>query len=532
MRILDCVPSKGTFRPGEMVRLNLCVESEVVRDAVLMIYIWHLDELVATVEEPVSLKIGIQTFEQSFLVPADYPKGYGVVMELLDENRDVHGSTSTAFDILGDWTERPRYGFLTDFGADRQDVGETVDALTRYHINGLQFYDWQYRHDCLLSPTEEYIDPLGRRLSLRTVKEFIQAAHDRGMAAMPYLAVYAASLAFWEEHQDWGLYDAEGKPITFEGFLGLMDPSPYGPWIDHLLDECDRVIAKTAFDGLHVDQYGEPKEGYNARGDKVDIPSAFNYYIWLLKKRYKETAVTFNAVGNWPIDQLASAPQDFLYIEVWPPTPRYADLLRIVQGGRQKSHGKPVVIALYQPAEWPENVRLADAVIMASGGSRIEIGENERLLTDPYFPNHSPIPEELRTTLTRYHDFLVRYGDLIGPQAADEVDIDVKAPVDVRVVPRKSPGWLAINLVNFSGLGDARWNEAHSAPEPLEVVSVLISGIDTVEDVWVASPDKGELSMQEADWRYESGSVIINLQQLDFWTLVAVKTDNTSHEEG
>jgi dextranase len=226
MRILDCVPVKGAFRPGETVRLIVRVESEVILDSVLRVKIWHLNELAVDQEVPVSLQIGIQEFEQRFQITADYPKGYGVAVELMDENNEVHSSTATAFDVLGDWTERPRYGFLTDFGTDRHDVGETVDALVRYHINGLQFYDWQYRHDSLLSPIEEFSDPLGRQLSLRTIKEFIQAAHDRGMAAMPYLAIYAASLAFWEEHQDWGLYDKEGKPVTFEGFLGLMDPSP------------------------------------------------------------------------------------------------------------------------------------------------------------------------------------------------------------------------------------------------------------------------------------------------------------------
>jgi hypothetical protein len=121
---------------------------------------------------------------------------------------------------------------------------------------------------------------------------------------------------------------------------------------------------------------------------------------------------------------------------------------------------------------------------------------------------------------------------LIGPQAVAEVDIVVKAPVDVRVVPRKSQGWLAISLINFSGLGDARWDKLHTAPKPLEDATIQISGIDAVEGVWLASPDRGNLSLQETDWWYKSGSVRINLQQLDFWTLVAVKTDITSHEEG
>jgi len=525
MKILDCYPSKGTFRPDEMVRLNVRIESQIVRDAVLRVRVWHLDKLLTSMEEPVSLDIGIQGYEQSFQAPADHPKGYGAVVELMDKNREVHSSASTAFDVLGDWTERPRYGFLTDFGEDRQDIRETADALMRYHINGLQFYDWQYRHDSLLPPTEKYIDPLGRELSLETVNEFIEVAHDRGMAAMPYLAVYAASLDFWEKHQDWGLYDASGKPITFEGFLGLMDPSPYSRWIDHLLDECDRLLANTAFDGLHVDQYGDPKEGFNVRGDKVDIPSSFHYFIWLLKKRYVGKSVTFNAVGNWPIDQLASAPQDFLYIEIWPSTPLYSDLLRIVQEGREKSFGKPVVIALYLPAEHQENIRLADALIMASGGTRIEIGENERLLTDPYFPNHAQIPDELRSKLGNYYDFLVRYGDLIGPQATNDAEIQIEVPDDVWVIPRKIPRWLAVNLVNFSGLGDVRWDEVHPAPVPQEGLSVSVVGLEVVTGVWIASPDSGNLALSEVDWSFELGTLRIHLPCLDYWTLLAIETD-------
>jgi hypothetical protein len=99
-------------------------------------------------------------------------------------------------------------------------------------------------------------------------------------------------------------------------------------------------------------------------------------------------------------------------------------------------------------------------------------------------------------------------------------------------LPRKSRGWLAISLINFSGLGNARWDKIHAAPKPFEDTTILISGIDAVEGVWLVSPDRGDLTLQKADWEYKSGSMMINLQQLDYWTLVAVKTNETSHEEG
>ena len=127
----------------------------------------------------------------------------------------------------------------------------------RYHINGLQFYGWQYRHEQLLPPEDPYTDPLGRRLSLETVTRLIDAAHARNIAAMPYTAIYGATPAFYEQHPDWALFQADGVPFDFgDGFLKIMNPTPGSPWADHLLDQFAQVLDQTAFDGIHLDQYG------------------------------------------------------------------------------------------------------------------------------------------------------------------------------------------------------------------------------------------------------------------------------------
>jgi dextranase len=344
------------------------------------------------------------------------------------------------------------------------------------------------------------------------------------MAAMPYLAVYAASLEFWGDHPEWALYDAENQPITFHDFLGLMDPSQEGGWIEHLLTECRSVLEKLPFDGLHVDQYGDPKEGFNAKGEGVDIPEAFAAFIRTLKEEHHQAAVVFNAVGNWPIEQLAAAPQDFVYIEIWPPDVTYRDVGRIVRDARGLSGGKGVVIALYLPANRPENILLADAFIFSLGGSRIEMGEKARLLVDPYFPKHEAISRDLMGALRRYHDFAVRYGRWLGPSAellkSDEVP---SVPEGVWAVIRSCPGWVVVCLVNGTGLEDPRWDEEQPAPVAIRDVPVRLSLDRRVRKAWWASADELDPGLVALSHTVEGGAVSCTLPVLERWAIIALE---------
>jgi len=523
MQFVDLYPVKGTFKPSEDIEFRIEIESETQSRAIIQLSIFHLLDCILTETHTIQLKVGCQKITIKCQLPSTAPCGYGVEANLIGENGEIASAISSAFDVLEDWVDFPRYGFLCDFHPGRSDAGETVDALARYHINGLQFYDWQYRHDHLISPIRDFVDPLGRELSLDTVKDLISTVHSKGMAAMPYLAVYAASIDFWREHADWGLYDDNGKPLKFENFLCLMDPSPGSSWIRHLHSECESVLSSIPFDGLHVDQYGDPKEGYNSHGGQVDIPAAFHDFIGVLKASHPKAAVVFNAVGNWPIEALATAPVDFVYIEIWPPDTQYADLLSIVTNARQLSNGKPVVVALYLQSDQHVNIRLADAILFAAGASRIELGEKNRLLTDPYFPNHQLVVPELRTTLRNYYDFVVRYGNLIGPSAADVTTLQVEGPDHVWAIGRKCPGWLAINLVNMSGYDEPRWDQPQSQPEPKKNFPLKVGGLDSVLQVWWASPDRGDLRLSQLDWRAEGNTIELELPFLDYWSMVVLK---------
>ncbi len=343
------------------------------------------------------------------------------------------------------------------------------------------------------------------------------------MAAMPYLAIYAASAAFWRDHRDWSLRDATGMPIPFgDDFLGLMDPSPGASWAGHLMGECARALSELPFDGLHIDQYGEPKLAWNARAEPVDLPAAFAAFVAAAKARFPGRTVLFNAVGNWPIEALAPSATDFNYIEVWPPRTRFGHLAEIVRDARRLSGGKPVVIALYLPANRPATVLLADALILACGGARIELGEGDRLLADPYFPNHQALSLELSRSLRRFYDFAVRYGEWIGPAAEDVDELIVELPAEIRAVGRAAAGRLILHLINFTGLDpDPSWDQAQPFPSAVREVGVRIRLRAGPERVWWATPE--EPRVQSLPFRYEDGWLSFEAPALAIWGFAAIE---------
>ena len=527
LKFIDFYPENGAYRIDQPVKLILEVKSLQPSSANLELLISRGTTQLDRVERNAGLEIGINRVEWIWQPAAQQDGGYGASVKILPaaDKPALPDQIETAFDVLADWTKFPRYGFLCDFSPNRNDVADTIQSLAKYHINGLQFYDWQFRHDSLTPTTDEFTDPLGRPLSLNTIRELLQAAHAHGMAAMPYLAVYAASAGFWRSHTDWALYDRAGQLIPFgEDFLGLMNPAHGSAWKRHLLDECSRVLANLPFDGLHVDQYGEPRDVYDQNGQSVDLPLAFAEFVRSAVQEHPGRPVLFNAVSNWPIEVLAAAPTAFNYIEIWPPETAYPDLVRIVRNARMFSGEKPVVIALYIPAARITNIRLANALIHSAGGSRIELGEHERLLSDPYFPKHEPILEDLQVILRRYADFAVRYSDWFGPAIPELSTFAYTVPSGIDVFARKNQQGWAINLVNRVGGQVWRWNEDHAAPRIVENITLEFEISDQIQGVWWATPDAASLQAEPIEFRQVAGKIVLTIPRLQYWDVIFFET--------
>lgn len=509
---LDFYPSKGSFKPEE----NLCfiTETDLSNSEIsFVVDIYHLQTKIFSESFDCEKKDGNGRVTIS-LRRVSLPNG-GYIARIAAGSQKLF----TAFDIQNCWTDFPRYGYVSDFSPGKTDMSEQISSMAKYHVNGVQFYDWQYRHDELLSRKTLYTDVFERPMSLDTVNVWIDECHKHGMTAMPYLAVYAASVDFWSKHKKWGMFDDNGEPLMFEDFLGLMDPSYQSEWFEHLNEECDRVLDNTAFDGLHIDQYGEPKRAFDSNGNEIDIPKAFTDFIDHRKDKGKGYVV-FNAVGNWPTDYISKSKADFMYIEVWDYTPTFKELCDIVVEARVKSGYRPVVIPMYIKAKDFNNVLLADAVISASGGSHLEIGDGEKLLSDPYFPKAEHISEKQRKPLRKYWDFIVGYQNLLGPKA-DVVDINMQVKPDIITICRQNGKGKAINLINCRY--EDKWTEPIAAIEEIKDIDVYIGCTKDVKYVAYASPDEEDIELKTLEYKTCDNGIKIRVPNLRYWSMIVIE---------
>ncbi len=465
-------------------------------------------------------------------------------MILQSSDGSVLTAVSDGIDVLNSWKEMPRYGFLVDYtpGRSESDAEETMTILNQYHINGLQFYDWMYRHEQFFSNDEPYLDILDRQLSLETVKTLITAAHDRKMAAMPYTAVYGASIAFYEEHADWALFEANGDPVWFgENFMVIMDPRPESAWTKHLMGEFAGILDKTEFDGIHLDQYGHPKAGYDVDGNLFPLDKALAAMINetkdLVNQKLPDGTVVFNAVTNWPIEEVAPANQDFVYIEVWAPYTSLNELGQIIIQAQNLGGGKPVVLAAYIDPQNQTNALVMDALIFANGAGRIELGEKGGYLADPYFPLYKMPSPELASWLQRYYGFAVRYQDVIGARTTsanaftyqnvriNSVETNTSLTHDkVMVIGRDYEQGLALSLVNMIGLKHGEWaGEVQAMPTALSNLVVQIkTGEKTAKSVWLTSPDNESYRLEPLDFTQDDGVLSLIVPDLVIWDLLLV----------
>ncbi|HEY3366356.1 MAG TPA: glycoside hydrolase family 66 protein [Symbiobacteriaceae bacterium] len=455
--------------------------------------------------------------------------GYGVTATL------GASRVSTAVDAGANWTEKPRYGFLSDFGPANQGQAARFDAMARFHLNGLQFYDWMYRHSDYLPPADEYVDPLKRLLSRPVLLEKIDQAHRHGMAAMAYTAVYAAPKDFYEAHKDWALYDASGNALKFgDDFLFIMNPEAGSPWAQHMLSEYRKIVTQLPFDGIHLDQYGDPHFGFRFPGGEsanVDVATALADLIDATAGTIGPRPVFFNDVGGWPMADTAPTRKETVYVEVWPPNVYFDHLRQLIQKGRRLSDGKPVILAAYISPEFEPSVLLTDAVIFASGGYHLEIGEGNGMLADPYFPKYKPMSAALQQHLRRYYDIIVRYQDLLyGKNVADWTP-DVEIPGSrvltggygpgIWPVGRQNGQYFTLSLINTTGLKDAKWNSPRlTPPTGLNRQQVSVAMAAPPRALYRIDPDGTEQSPVPVPFTYGQGQVTFTLDHLDYWSVM------------
>ena len=394
---------KGRYEPGEPIKLHLIHQTPADH---LKWSLFHLEKEFQQGTEPIS------GCDFCFCLPPLQAGGYGVEITLCTKEHSL-GCLQTAVNVGGSVV---RYGFLSDFlPEDDRDV----EALAKYHIDHVQFYDWSWRHDTLVAPSDQYQDMMGKKNQLSVICQKIAACHERGMLAMAYGAVYAASRSFWEQHRDWGLYGATDHPMTFIDTFYYMDLE--SPWRLRLMEQYRSAITQCGFDGIHMDTYGEPKKAHNVRGELRCLEQEFAPLIEDTGAFLRDSGITtphliFNNVGTWPVEKTRDASQDAVYMELWAPMDRY----RHLRQAAQLSENRPCVLAAY-PAPFrtdtPERALYSELflsfAIALLGATQLFLGENNAVVTQGYYADYSLLNPDQQKWIKRYQDFFVRYEELL-----------------------------------------------------------------------------------------------------------------------
>jgi dextranase len=550
MSELTVWPTRAQIRPGE--QLDLVVES--VDRGPGSIQVLDGAERILEVEFPLGAR--------NVLVDLPQTDRAGLAVKATDA---AGFCATSAIDVAPHWSVAPRYAFFSDFGPDEPASASTerADALLRLHVNVVQFYDWMASHHTLVSDTDEFVDPLGRRLSHAIARRKVELAHDRGMAALGYGALYGAEADFALARPDWLLYDGRLQPLALADLFYLQDFSASSPWRDWIEGQFEDAVDRIGFDGIHIDQYGFPKSALSrATGSwrQLDVGAEFPGFVEeacrRILARRPDGGSIFNCVNAWPLDAMARVGSDAAtYIEVWEPHSRYRDLYELVRRARTVRPDKAVILAAYLLPFSPDRprsqgsliaFRLASAAIGASGGFHLIAGEGNALLTEAYYPRYGRLDPAESAVVRSYADFAVRNTTRLHDHDATDIAWTHVGPTnDAITLEHSSLGWYGagavagsvwvigrqrgaatvLQLVNLRGLASDSWNvEQPTPPVPLEGVVLRVSITGGVRGIWWDTPDDGvgvaRALPYETIETNEGRFLVARVPRIDVWTSV------------
>ncbi|KUP06614.1 hypothetical protein Q75_07420 [Bacillus coahuilensis p1.1.43] len=547
--IQEIVTDQAAYSPGESVNLSVTLDPSITNGALFITY-YHLDEILLEKEIPIT----DSNIQWNWVPPQEDYKGY--LVKVSYESTNLMDTKTIAVDVSSDWSKFPRYGFLSKFDSIPLDeMQETMDKLNRFHLNGLQFYDWHYKHHepIPMDGRKEWQDIANRQISLDTVKQYIALAHEKNMKTMSYNLLYGAfkeaEIEGVESH--WRLFkdsqhdqhDVHPLPSDWKSDVYLVNPHDES-WQNYMMNRQKELYESLPFDGWHIDQLGDRGTVYNYNGELVDIASSFERFLSKIKNATPEKGIVMNSVNQYGQSQITNAPVDFLYTEVWDEYKTYLDLNEIIQENMEYSNGSlSTVLAAYMNYEHSNEtgnfntsgILLTNSVIFASGGAHLELGEH--MLSKEYFPhNKLDTTKELNKQLIAYYDFLVAYENLLRDDVEEE-DMVLSSPdwASFSSSPELGKIWSfakkketkkIIHLINFYDATSLDWRDTEGQqPEPQtrDSFQIKISVDKPIKKVWMASPDRNLGEPEVLEFHQEEGNVTVRIPSLNYWNMIVVE---------
>ena len=392
---------------------------------------------------------------------------------------------------------------------------------------------------------------------------------------MAYNMIYAANMTYTRDSSGvdpaWRLLKADGEDFTCEmsktrgavgvlQYFNLLNPD----WQRYIFDKEVEALNIMGFDGWHGDTIGEYGRmttadgktlGEDENGQPINyVKDGYTLFLNQAKAALGERYLTFNPVGAQGIEKVSVSNVDVLYSEFWPwetsrwgqPFDDYYTLQKEIFNAAELSGGKSLVLATYVnyrnplPLFNPAAVRLLDAVVYASGGARIALGNGNHMLSDEYFPAdaNKEMSDNLQEKTVAMYDFVTAYQNLLrdGQRPSDhDIILDtVKQSYDgksntVWTFTMVSKSAEVIHFINLTGTDNQWRDENQTKPEPCQQTDILARVYTDFEPESVswASPDGRTLMPQPLDYSVEYDTkgrcVVLTLPYLSYWSMVFMR---------
>ena len=507
--------------------------------------------------------------------------GYMVDLYYMEWKGDIgteHIIGAIAVDVSSDWKRFPRYGFVAEFDDYNKSINKNANIeaemkyLNRLHINGVQFYDWHWKHHKPVKLENQnvvawYQDISNRWIGTEYVKKYIDVQHRYGMKSIFYNLCFGALKDYEADgvKKEWGLYKEDGKGGLYQDFheqpkewysnIHLMNPGN-PEWQTYLADRNDEVYANYDFDGYQIDQLGTRDYKINNRDGKlyaydnenIDLPYNYGLFIDAMKRRHPGKRLIMNAVDSYGSKNIAGKDVDFCYNETWKEQADFSDLFDIIKANDSYSdHRLQTVFASYINYDkagnyWKyddKNVNtpgalLTDAVMFAIGGSHLEMGDH--MLTREYFPSKElAMTDELKQRLIHYYDFQTAYQNLLRgthsraaftPTISSSTHAINAWPPQGRKITafaKKVDNMIAVHLLNFLNTDDLSWRDLEGkrpAPEKQTNVQITYTTSRHITNVWTATPDMNGGVPMKLSFTQTGNDVSVTVPSLEYWTML------------
>lgn len=572
--------NKSMYQPGEKVNVTISLRDEAKKNqGFYELVVTHLGEIVAQQTDAWQTFNGRGELKIEWEPPHTDFKGYLLQIKVNNEAGKTITQTNKAIDVSSIWTKFPRYGYLTNFDKDI-DTKAIIEQMSQWQLNGIEYYDWKYLHHQLIPEdgSMEWQDWAGRKISGETVKRYIADARAKGMTNMSYNMIYAATnnYAQYGIKEEWGLWYAEDHDVgknKGDRFQFSMGASPTGQsnlfffdiqnseWQDYILSKNLEALQIMGFDGWHGDTVGEWGKmwTYDMIGDEtkgIYVKDGYKEFLDKAKDELDGYQLSFNPVGAQGIEQVNTSAVDVLYAEIWPwdtssdgeQYNTYQSLKNVIDKSRAQSGGKSLIIPAYMEYDYAESVidepfnlsavLLTDAAVYAAGGSRIEVGDGDKMLSNEYFPKHNLyMSDEHEERQKELQNFIVAYQNLLRDGLEDNGHlIEVVnhehskdgQPNKVWVYSKSGNGFDTIQMINLLGVSDNDWraNEGKKeTPTIIEDVTIKYYTDASFESAWVTSPDPAYNSVaKELKMAYGSDTqgnfIEITVPSLEYWNMI------------